>query len=129
MIHSYKELVVWQKSMELVALIYKTTYSFPKEEIYGLTSQMRRAAISIPSNIAEGRGRGTKKEFTQFLRISYGSCAELETKLEVAKKLSFGEKLDYNKVDILLTEVSKMLYVMIKNLNPKAPEASEATGN
>ena len=115
--------------MELVALIYKTTYSFPKEEIYGLTSQIRRAAISIPSNIAEGRGRGTKKEFTQFLRISYGSCAELETQLEVAKKLSFGEKLDYNKVDILLTEVSKMLYVMIKNLNPKAPEASEATGN
>ncbi|MFC1612692.1 four helix bundle protein, partial [Patescibacteria group bacterium] len=86
-IHSYKELIVWQRAIELVVAIYKLTEDFPKEEIYGLTSQMRRCAISIPSNIAEGRFRGTKNDFLHFLRISYSSGAELETQIVIAKLL------------------------------------------
>ena len=81
MIHSYKNLLVWQRSMDLVVAIYGLTKKFPKEEIYGLTSQMRRASVSIPSNIAEGRFRGTRKDYLQFLRIAYSSGAELETQM------------------------------------------------
>ncbi len=77
MLHSYKELVVWQRAVELVVEIYNITDKFPKEELYGLASQMRRAAVSIPSNIAEGRLRGHRKEFRQFLLIAYGSGGEL----------------------------------------------------
>lgn len=113
--HSYKDLVVWQKLVELVTKIYKLVGSFPREEIYSLTSQIKRAAVSIPSNIAEGSRRGSRKEFTQFLRIAYGSGAELETQLEIAKHLSFGVKEDYNTVENLLLEVMKMLNKMTTN--------------
>ena len=108
-IYSYKDLIVWQKSVELAIAIYKLTEKFPKTEIYGLMSQMRRAAISIPSNIAEGRKRGSIKDFRQFLIIAYSSSAELETQLEIVKKLPFGKSLDYSKIDSLLLEVMKML--------------------
>jgi four helix bundle protein len=108
-IYSYKDLIIWQKSVELAIAIYKLTEKFPKTEIYGLMSQMRRAAISIPSNIAEGRKRGSIKDFRQFLIIAYSSSAELETQLEIVKKLPFGKSLDYSKVDSLLLEVMKML--------------------
>lgn len=115
-IHTYRDLVVWQKSILLVLEIYALTDKFPREEIYGLISQMRRAAVSIPSNIAEGRLRGHKKEFIHFLYNSYGSGAELETQLEIAKRLKKTEFLDYNKVDGLLTEIMKMLNVIISKL-------------
>ena len=105
--------------MELVLAVYVLTENFPRTEIYGLTSQMRRCAVSIPSNIAEGRSRGTRRDYLQFLRISLGSAAELETQIEISKQLSFGKKLYYNDVERLLLEVTKMLKVMIKNLNPK----------
>ncbi|MFN7088330.1 MAG: four helix bundle protein [Candidatus Paceibacteria bacterium] len=108
-IYSYKDLIVWQKSVELAIAIYKLTEKFPKTEIYGLMSQMRRAAISIPSNIAEGRKRGSIKDFRQFLIIAYSPSAELETQLEIVKKLPFGKSLDYSKIDSLLLEVMKML--------------------
>ena len=101
MINSYRELIVWQKSIELVVAVYNLTAKFPKEEAYGLTSQMRRSAVSIPSNIAEGRSRGTKKDFTQFLRISYGSGAELETQIIIAKKLLKEFKSINNIINIL----------------------------
>lgn len=117
---SYKELHVWQRAMELVVSIYKVTANFPKEEIYGLTSQIRRSAISIPSNIAEGRMRGTKKDFVHFLRIAYASGAELETQIEISKQLPKINILDYSKVDSLLDEIMKMLNVMIRKLNPNA---------
>lgn len=123
-IHGYKDLIVWQRSIELVVAVYTLTENFPREEIYGLTSQMRRSAISIASNIAEGRMRGTKKDFSQFLRIAFGSGAELETQVIVAKQLSGMKHLKYENVDSLLGEVMKMLNVMIKKLNPN--EASEA---
>jgi len=85
----YRDLVVWQKSMALVRAIYLETRSFPKEEIYGLTSQMRRASISVPCNIAEGQGRMSRKEFRQFLSLSRGSLLELETQLQIAADLGF----------------------------------------
>lgn len=126
-IHSYKDLIVWQKSLDLVFLIYKLTSFLPKEEIYSLTSQMRRSAISIPSNIAEGRDRGTKKDYLQFLRISKGSCAELETQILLAEKLYPNSKLDYNSIKRLITEIKLMLSAMIIKMNPKANEAQEAS--
>ena len=101
--------------MELVDEIYRLTAQFPREEIYGLSSQMRRAAVSIPSNIAEGRRRG-KKEFHQFLLIAYGSGAELETQIEISKRQLFGKNLDYCKVDLLLEEVMKMLNKILSSL-------------
>lgn len=116
LVKTYKDLIVWQRAMELVVEIYALTEQFPREEIYGLTSQMRRAAVSIPSNIAEGRSRGTKKDYRQFLIIAYGSGAELETQVEIAKRLSLNKKISYNKVDSLLLEVVKMLNKAISTL-------------
>lgn len=115
-IQSYTDLIVWQRSMELVVAIYGLTDRFPKSEMYGLTSQMRRAAVSIPSNIAEGRRRGSQKDFRHFLLIAFGSGSELETQIEIAKRLKFGNNLDYSKVDTLLDEVMKMLNKMTSNL-------------
>lgn len=115
-INSYKDLIVWQKSVELVVEIYKLTEKFPKTEVYGLTSQMKRSAISIPSNIAEGRRRGSRKDFNHFIVIAYGSGAELETQLEIAKRLHFGENLGYNKADGLLLEVMKILNKILSTL-------------
>ena len=109
MLSSYKQLEIWQKSMDLVTEIYQMSTSFPKEEIFGLTSQIRRAAVSIPSNIAEGWGRKLTKEFIQLLRISRGSLLELETQLLICKKL------DYSKTEILdsllfkIQEINKMI--------------------
>lgn len=120
MITSYKELTVWQRAMELVAAVYKLTNYFPKEEMYGLTAQIRRSAVSIPANIAEGRCRGTKKDYLQFLRIAYGSGAELETHLEIAKRTFEGDSSNSVKVNSLLGEVMRMLNVMIRKFNPKS---------
>lgn len=119
-IHSHKDLIVWQKSVDLVIAVYKITKKFPREELYGLISQIRRAVVSIPSNIAEGRGRGTKKDFVQFLRIAFGSCEELETQLEISKRLLFGDIMSYNESDNLLLEVKKMLQSMISKLSPRS---------
>jgi four helix bundle protein len=113
---SYKDLIVWQRAIELVISVYELTDQFPKEEIYGLTSQMRRSSVSIPSNISEGRYRGTRKDYNQFLRIAYGSGAELETQIEICKRLPKTKILDYQNTDRLLEEVMKMLNSMIKKL-------------
>ncbi len=109
MIKSYKDLIVWQKSIELVIEIYKLTKNFPKDEIYGLTSQIRRASVSIPSNIAEGFSRRHRKEYSQFIRIAFGSGAELETQLIISKKLKHSNDNEYQKIDSLLIEIMKML--------------------
>lgn len=128
MIHGYKQLIVWQKAKQLAISVYTLTEKFPREEIYGLTSQMRRSAISIASNIAEGRMRGTKKDFLSFLRIAYGSGAELETQLEISKEVFKKYQLNYSDTDLLLEEIMKILNVMIRNMNPdfKASEAKAA---
>ena len=109
--NSYRDLIVWQKSMLLVKEIYLQTKNFPKEELYGLTSQIRRCAISIPSNIAEGKGRNTDKEFIRFLQISLGLVYELQTQLELSLQLNY-----INKIDNLLNlsiEIEKMINVLI----------------
>lgn len=106
---TYKDLVVWQKSIELVVEIYRITALFPVEERFGLVSQMRRAAVSIPSNIAEGYARRNKKENAHFVNIAFGSATELETQIIIAKRLNF----QYNQwtvVDRLLNEILRMLY-------------------
>lgn len=116
-IHSYRDLQVWQKSTDLVVEIYRITKKFPKEELFGLTSQMRRCAVSIPSNIAEGRGRGTRKDFVQFLRIAYGSGSELETQLVLAQKLCLLTQNELQTANSLLDEIMRMLNVMIRKLS------------
>lgn len=113
---SYKDLIVWQRSMELVVEIYKLTNLFPKSELYGIVSQMRRAAISIPSNIAEGKQRGTKKDYCHFLIMAFGSGAELETQMEISKRLNYCKKEDCAIIDGLLNEVVKMLNKLISTL-------------
>ena|SRR3989338_6136834 len=120
MIHTYKDLSVWKKAITLDLAIYKTTEQFPKQEIFGLTSQMRRASVSIPSNIAEGKLRGSSKECRQFFLIAFGSGGELETQIEIAKQLSTTKNLNYSEIDSLLEEIMKMLNVLInKTLEPK----------
>ena len=116
MLNSYKDLIVWQKSIDLVTEIYKITELFPESELYGIVSQMRRAAVSIPSNIAEGRKRSTRKDFRQFLIIAYASASELETQIEISKRLNFLKIDNYAKADSLLLEVLKMLNKMTCSL-------------
>ena len=117
MLESYKELVVWKKSIDLVEEIYKLTRQFPKEELYGLVLQMRRAAVSIPSNIAEGSKRKDLPEYVHFLRISNASAAELETQIIISKRLypEFGFEVSLG----LLVEIQKMLGVIVRNLSNK----------
>jgi four helix bundle protein len=116
MIQNYQQLKVWQKAMDLVVAVYKLTSNYPKEEIYGLTSQTRRSAVSIPSNIAEGKMRSYDNEFKRFLLIAFGSGGELETQLGIAKRLEQTKNLDYSVTDNLLTEVMKMLNTLISKL-------------
>lgn len=115
-IQSHKDLIVWQKSVELVVRLYAVTDSFPKSELFGPTNQMRRAAVSIPSNIAEGRRRSSRKDFRNFLTNAFGSGAELETQIEISKRLSFGKKLDFKITEQLLSEIMRMLNKMISSL-------------
>ena len=110
---SFKDLIVWQKSYKLVLEIYKMTKGFPKTEIYGLSQQMRKASVSISSNIAEGYGRKHKAEYKQFLSIAYGSLLELETQYSLAVDLKYVGKCEF--IENLLKEVGAMLYRM---LNP-----------
>lgn len=114
---THKNLIVWQKSIDLVSMIYKITSQFPSEEIYGLTSQMRRASVSIPSNIAEGHGRLSEKELLRFLYISLGSAAELETQIIIAKKLEFLNDVDYTFLNELNLEIIKMISSLIRKKN------------
>ncbi len=115
--HTYRDLIVWQKSIDLVLAVYQLTERFPREEIYGLTSQIRRSVVSIPSNIAEGKLRGSPKELRQFLFIAFGSGGELETQLTIAKRIPKTERLNYTAVDTLLNEVMKMLNSLIHTIN------------
>lgn len=94
----FKDLIVWQKSMDLVVDLYSATESFPSKEMYGLTNQIRRAAVSIPSNLAEGSKRGSKKDFRQFVLISYGSAAEISTQLEISLRLKYLNENKFKKL-------------------------------
>lgn len=113
---SYKELTVYQKSYQLSLQVYQITLKFPQEEKFGLTSQMRRAAVSIPCNIAEGYRRRGRKEYIQFLHIALGSCGELETLLSLSKDLEMTENSKFDTIYLLQEEVSKMLGKLITSL-------------
>ena len=115
---NFRRLVVWQKAMELTAVIYQLVKKMPKEELYSLSDQMRRAVVSIPSNIAEGRERNTDKEFVHFLKIARGSKAELETHLLICVKVNYLTETDISEAMNLLTEVGKMLNSLITKLTP-----------
>ena len=110
---SFRDLLVWQRSIQLAAMIYRITSGFPKEEVYGLTSQIRRSAVSVPSNIAEGQGRLSTGEFRQFLGMARGSNYELQTQLEIARTLNYGDSRLIDEANGLSHEVGKMLYAML----------------
>ncbi len=109
----FKELTVWQRSIELTTEIYRLTQAFPREEIFGLTSQLRRAAVSVASNIAEGHSRATKGEYVQFLGIARGSTAEVETQLTICRNLKIGNEAAFARCESLSTEVGKMLSALV----------------
>ncbi|HXD31189.1 MAG TPA: four helix bundle protein [Pyrinomonadaceae bacterium] len=116
MLKSYRDLLVWQRAMELVILVYRITAQFPKHEIYGLTSQLRRASVSIPSNIAEGYGRGSRKEYLQFLGIAQGSLKELETQAILAERLNYSTTAQIEKLLEDTDRLGKMLGGLIRSL-------------
>ena len=118
--HKYKELKIWQKSLDLVVDVYKATADLPRDERFGLTSQTQRSAVSIPSNIAEGAGRNYDKEFIQFLAISNGSSFELETQILVAERLNFISKDTCENICIKLDEIQKMNYNLQRTLSIKS---------
>ncbi|WP_407457128.1 four helix bundle protein [Fibrobacter sp.] len=123
MAQSYKDLVVWQKAIDLTVAVYQLTKRFPKEELFGLVSQMRRASVSIASNIAEGEGRKSKKEFAHFLGISLGSKAELETQLILCERVGLASNSEISFLKCSLDEVGKMLAKLKERQNSKSKES------
>lgn len=125
MIASFKQLTVWQRSMELVQAIYAVTEHLPGHETYGLASQLRRAAVSISANIAEGRGRRTARDFSHFLRIADGSASEVDSHLEALKRLY--PNIDLERSLLLLDEVQRMLSVMVRKLEAQSSKLAATT--
>ena len=119
MAQAFQDLTVWQRAMEMTVCVYALTKSFSKDEVYGLTSQLRRASVSVASNIAEGRGRMTDGEFRQFLGIAQGSTYEVQTQLLVARQLKMGDEEMLRKADALCIETSKMLGAFIQSLRAR----------
>lgn len=118
-VKNYRDLEVWQKAMDLVVECYKVAERFPKTELYGLTSQLRRAAVSIPANIAEGHGRSHTKEFLNHLSIAYGSLMELETHVQIASRLHYVDDLSLDALMARTAEIARMLNGLIQALNRK----------
>jgi four helix bundle protein len=112
----FRDLTVWQKSMELTVAVYGLTKSFPREEAFGLTSQLRRSAVSIPSNIAEGQGRSNTREFQQFLGIARGSNCELQTQLDIARRIGLGDAQLINEAESMSHEIGKMIFTILEKL-------------
>ena len=115
--NKYKELKVWQKSVELATNVYQLTRNFPSDERFGLTSQINRSVVSIASNIAEGSGRGSKKDFSRFLSIAYGSSYELETQMIISNNLNFLTHENYKRITSSIEEVQKMLFGLQRSLS------------
>ena len=112
----HKDLIAWQKAMDLVEEIYKLVKDLPKDERFNLASQISRSAVSIPSNIAEGYRRGSDKSFRQFLLIAFGSGAELETQIELVKRLSLVPNFNFQRIDVLLSDTMRLLNAFIKKI-------------
>ena len=117
MVRTHRDLDVWKKSIDLVTLIYKYTAEYPKDEVYGLTSQIRRCAVSIPSNIAEGSARTTRKDFSHFLAIALGSVAELETQLIISRNLNFLSEAVLDELISELISIRRMTLGLRKSIN------------
>ncbi len=115
---SFLDLIVWQRAVDMTVSVYELTDSFPRKEIYGLTSQLRRAAVSVASNIAEGAGRGSKKEFRQFLNVARGSNCEVQTQLMIASRLNLTAHQDLEMAESLSHEVGRMLNGLLQSLLP-----------
>ena len=120
---SFKDLVVWQRSVELTTDVYKLSSKFPESERFGLTNQMRRAAVSVASNIAEGYGRLTKGEYVQFLGHARGSCSEIETQIVIAKNLGFGAAQSLDSAETRCNDVGRLLGALIKSIRAKQSAA------
>lgn len=123
---SFRDLAVWQKGIQLTVLVYQLTKSFPREEIYGLTAQMRRAAISIPSNVAEGAGRLNSPEYRQFLGVARGSNFELLTQLQISKELHFVSEGAAKEVEDMCNEVGRMIYALISGIDKQRSSTTVA---
>lgn len=119
---SYKELIAWQKGIELVILVYKISGKFPKEELYGLVDQMKRSAVSVPSNIAEGFGRHSDNDFIRFLNISRGSLFEFQTQLEISLRLDFVKEDEYENLMQITIEIDKILNALISKIKQNSPK-------
>jgi len=115
-IESYRDLIVWQRAIEMTVAVYQLTSDFPREELYGLASQLRRAGVSVASNIAEGYGRASTGEYLQFLGIARGSNLELQTQLVIARKLQLGDQQETEIAEGFSHEVGKMLVSLMKNV-------------
>ncbi|MCE5269169.1 MAG: four helix bundle protein [Planctomycetaceae bacterium] len=118
-VQHYRQLIAWQKAMDLVEAVYRTTNSFPKTEVYGLASQLQRAAVSVPSNIAEGQGRSTTRDFLHFLSIAQGSLMEVETQATIAKRLGYIEEPVESSLLEAAAEVGRLLNGLCNSLNKK----------
>lgn len=116
MSHGYRDLLAWQRAMELTKIIYRLTETFPQRERFGLCDQLRRAAVSVPSNIAEGYGRASRGEYVQFLGHSRGSAFEIETQLLVAQSLGYGSEEEIAEAQRLCAEVGRLLHGLIQSL-------------
>lgn len=115
-VKSFRDLIVWQKAIELCLAVYKLTSQFPREEIYGLSSQLRRAGVSVASNIAEGFGRRSRPDYKAFLRMARGSVLEIQTQLLIARELQLGEQQKIREAETKADEVSRMLWVLIEKM-------------
>ena len=132
MINSYKDLKVWNKAMDLTTMVYDALKTFPPKEEYGLSSQMRRSSVSIPSNIAEGYGRNSTLDYCRFLQIALGSAYELETQVELARRIDYVDNDTANKLATQLTEVGRMLNSLINKIKPdknKTQNTNNQTNN
>ena len=121
--NSYRDLILWQKAKRLSLEIYRATKSFPKDELYGLSSQIRRAAVSVVSNVAEGQGRMTTGEFIQFLGHARGSLFELQTQLEIAHELGYIERARFAAIEELSDDVRALVFRLIESLQSKSKSA------
>jgi four helix bundle protein len=119
---NYRDLIAWQKAMDLVEMVYKATGQFPKEELYGLTNQLRRAVVSIPSNIAEGQGRNSRNDFRRFLTISHGSLREVETQILIAERLQYLNQAQIEPLMNLSSEVGRLINGLCNSIDGQETE-------
>jgi four helix bundle protein len=124
-VKSHRDLEVWKKAIELAKTIYEVTGSFPKEELFGLATQMRRASVSVASNIAEGAARQGEKEFMRFLHLALGSASEIDTQIEISIAIGMGDKRRLEELQVSVSEVSRMLHGLIRFLRNKQSTSAE----